>query len=253
MIARRAGGFQRITSVDSAGVIHKLWVCHDGSRLHRRRLQCHIAPRIVVYEVVEVTIIRADRPGLLYDSPLRVIHHNVVRNHHVGSAINIDSTKDVIKYRVVGNRYCACPMEELQSKPSAAVDHVVPHVAAHVRVRDSMHARVERRPGADVVNRIGNGVIIRATRVGVVDSGSAIAPTYAGRNVMYVIADDTVVRSPIPHSHAAVCVAGQVKADDIDIGAVQPQYCVGRVAADLGSPLLIRDEADWRRSGSAIV
>src|ERR1044071_9746551 len=133
-------------------------------------------------------------------------------------------------------------MEELQSKPGAAVDHVVPHVAAHIRVSDPVHARVQRRPGADVVNRIGDGVVIRATRVGVIDSGSAVAPTYGGRNVMYVIADDTVVRSPVSHSQAAVCVAGQVKDDDIDIRAVQPQYGVGRVAPDLGSPLLIRDE-----------
>jgi hypothetical protein len=38
-----------------------------------------------------------------------------------------------------------------------------------------VHVPVERRPGADVVHRIADGVIVRATHVGMVDSGSAIA------------------------------------------------------------------------------
>ncbi len=255
MIARRAGGFQRVTAVASAGVVDKLRIGHDGAGLDRLGGQGHVACRVVVHQVVEVAIATADRPVLLDDPPLRVIDHNVVGDQHVGGAVDIDAPIHVVEHGVIGDRDRTGRMVEVETEAGAAVDHVVPHVTAHIGMVDPMHALVERRPGADVMHRIADGVIVAGGKTGVVDAGSAVAAAdcCSGGNIVHVVTDDAVVRSPVGHAETAVAVASQIETDDIDVGTVEPENGVGRIAADMGVPFLVRDEADARRGRAAVI
>src|SRR5205823_3334973 len=98
-----------------------------------------------------------------------------------------------------------------------------------------------------VVNNIGDGALVRSHAANH-DARSGYAS--GGTEIVNAIADAAGVIALAVNSGIGGAAAGHIEAHDIDVSAAVGPDGIGR-GDDLGAPLLVGDEGDVARSGSA--
>jgi hypothetical protein len=93
---------------------------------------------------------------------------------------------------------------------------------------DAMHARIEYGPGSDIVSYIADRIVVARAVIAMDNTGASVAAAdlRISGNVVDIVADDSVVGTPIRDPQAGASVARNIKTYDIEIRSVQPYYSV---------------------------